>query len=576
MTNTAKDDISSQWAIFDRSGRLACLPIMRQNPNSITVSDGTKVPRQRLWMISDVDCAPLLPAARTHSANLDIENLWQLANDESLLIVELSKRAAAHEKIEMLAVLQTVLDNPAYFRRNEGQFMPAPEDAIKKVRAALQRRAIDAQNERAILAALSNNELPAELVQNRVELLAGENKNTVVYRAVKKAAGGERYITEWLVKVGIFANVRECWDALFLHYWQQPIPTPLDAVRDDLPLADAHAFSIDEAGTFEVDDAFSVTPQEEGALIGIHIAVPALDDKLFDEDVYKNHRLTSVYFPNAKHPMLSAEHIDAYSLKSGDYRPVLSLYCHFNVATGVIGEPQTKLERVFIDDNYSLEDFAAATPPKVKNEYQVLSDFAAALRQTPPKEQIDYRIISEPPQVIAYTRPPVSYTIEALMRHANIIWGEQLASKKAGGLFRSGGMTTLHPEAGNTYAWTSSPLRRMIDLFNQRLLLSLSGHTSPPKVHWRTLARAFDSAKTDARRNQDTMERHEILRALQCLPPNTVLYGEAQKKNKIRLRDYPLSGKIMVSKHSPAENEEIQVCLHEINFFTQEAKFVFV
>ncbi|MGU9951642.1 MAG: hypothetical protein ACNYPH_04945 [Gammaproteobacteria bacterium WSBS_2016_MAG_OTU1] len=45
---------------------------------------------------------------------------------------------------------------------------------------------------------------------------------------------------------------------------------------------------------------------------------------------------------------------------------MLSLYCHFNVATGVIGEPQTKLERVFIDDNYSLEDFAAATTPKVK------------------------------------------------------------------------------------------------------------------------------------------------------------------------------------------------------------------
>ncbi|MGU9951643.1 MAG: hypothetical protein ACNYPH_04950 [Gammaproteobacteria bacterium WSBS_2016_MAG_OTU1] len=53
-----------------------------------------------------------------------------------------------------------------------------------------------------------------------------------------------------------------------LHYWQQPIPTPLDAVRDDLPLADAHAFSIDEAGTFEVDDAFGVTPQEEARLSG--------------------------------------------------------------------------------------------------------------------------------------------------------------------------------------------------------------------------------------------------------------------------------------------------------------------
>ncbi|MGU9951641.1 MAG: hypothetical protein ACNYPH_04940 [Gammaproteobacteria bacterium WSBS_2016_MAG_OTU1] len=93
-------------------------------------------------------------------------------------------------------------------------------------------------------------------------------------------------------------------------------------------------------------------------------------------------------------------------------------------------------------------------------------------------------------------------------------------------------MTTLHPEAGNTYAWTSSPLRRMIDLFNQRLLLSLSGHTSPPKVHWRTLARAFDSAKTDARHNQDTMEQRRDFAGVTMLAANTVLYGEAQKRIK--------------------------------------------
>ncbi|MGU9951644.1 MAG: hypothetical protein ACNYPH_04955 [Gammaproteobacteria bacterium WSBS_2016_MAG_OTU1] len=42
MTNTAKNDISSQWAIFDRSGRLACLPIMRQNQILSLLSDGTK------------------------------------------------------------------------------------------------------------------------------------------------------------------------------------------------------------------------------------------------------------------------------------------------------------------------------------------------------------------------------------------------------------------------------------------------------------------------------------------------------------------------------------------------------
>ena len=45
----------------------------------------------------------------------------------------------------------------------------------------------------------------------------------------------------------------------------------------DLPLADAKAFSIDDATTTEIDDAFSVSTLANGNTeIGIHIAAPAL------------------------------------------------------------------------------------------------------------------------------------------------------------------------------------------------------------------------------------------------------------------------------------------------------------
>ena len=54
-----------------------------------------------------------------------------------------------------------------------------------------------------------------------------------------------------------------------------PLPDPLPP--PELPHAPARAFSIDDAATTEIDDAFSVRPLANGNLeIGIHIAAPAL------------------------------------------------------------------------------------------------------------------------------------------------------------------------------------------------------------------------------------------------------------------------------------------------------------
>ena len=46
---------------------------------------------------------------------------------------------------------------------------------------------------------------------------------------------------------------------------------------DDLPLAEAQAFSIDDSTTTEIDDAFSMKPLADGRMrVGIHISAPAL------------------------------------------------------------------------------------------------------------------------------------------------------------------------------------------------------------------------------------------------------------------------------------------------------------
>ncbi len=566
-----------EWAVFDRGGYLACLPVCGETPSSVAVVGGAKVPHNRLWMRCDSDCAPLLPEARTRAGQLDIETLWRAAAGDTLAPAELARRAGAEDLPAALAVLQAALDNPAYFRRREGLLAPVAEEVLKRVRASLQRRAEESAAESAILAQIGKSAAPPpEIMDARGALLAGEEKNTAVFRAAKKAAGGERYIPEWLVQIGACADARECWARMFDRRWPPRPPDAAPSAVPDLPESEAaRAFSIDETGTFEVDDAFSARALPGGdCVVSIHIAVPALDLSLVSGGEYSARRLTSVYFPGGvKHPMLSSSHIDRYSLRAGGRRPALSLYCRFDRENGVLGDMRTRADSVQIDKNFRPEDFDDGAPQEFAEEYEILRDFAALLPPLPGGARTEYRIQTSPPKIVAVDRPQIGMLVEKMMRLINAEWGRQMRGR--GGLFRAGGALSPRADPENVYAWASSPLRRYPDLANQRLLLSLHNIAPPPSIHWRTVAREYSSQQTRARHFQDMMERHWILRALSELPPGTELRARRLEKNKARLRDYPLSGAIVNEPRypKPPPDEEIQVRLGDIDFFIQRARF---
>ena len=84
----------------------------------------------------------------------------------------------------------------------------------------------------------------------------------------------------------------------------------------DLPVSDAIAFSIDDAATTEIDDAFSVTPLTLGSFrIGIHIAAPDLGNcPRFSAGLVAAERLSTVYLPGGKITMLPEAVIQHYTL----------------------------------------------------------------------------------------------------------------------------------------------------------------------------------------------------------------------------------------------------------------------
>ncbi|MGZ5787697.1 MAG: ribonuclease catalytic domain-containing protein, partial [Ramlibacter sp.] len=276
----------------------------------------------------------------------------------------------------------------------------------------------------------------------------------------------------------------------------------------ELPLARAEAFSIDDATTTEIDDAFSVRALANGNFeVGIHIAAPAIAiPRGAALDAIARSRLSTVYMPGRKITMLPDEVIARFTLAAGAPRPALSLY----VETAPDGTPlkqATRLERVLVAANLRLdaigEQFvAAASPnePRWTDEMRALWRLAEKLeaaRGKPDVPRVDYTFIVDwsaaaDGRIAIVPRPrgsPLDKLVAELMIHVNSSWGKLLQEANAPGLYRTQQAgkvkmsTKPEPHQGlgvAHYLWASSPLRRYSDLVNQRqLIAALAGDRLP-------------------------------------------------------------------------------------------------
>jgi exoribonuclease-2 len=297
----------------------------------------------------------------------------------------------------------------------------------------------------------------------------------------------------------------------FLHgYFTQGTDFPafeLAAQPDDLPLAEVTAFSIDDSTTTEIDDALSVKCVANGhTQVGIHIAAPALGvlpHSTLDNEVMK--RLSTVYMPGHKITMLPEAAIRPFSLDAGEIKPVLSLYLELAPDFTVVHRV-TRLERIAIAENLrhdSLEPYfnehtlTADSGHPYWEKLVYLFHVAEALEKArgkydPTKPQpIDYNFYVNDGKVTIVNRQrgsPMDKLVAELMIEANSHWGGLLASHGLPGIYRAqnGGkvfMTTkaeIHQGLGvKQYTWCTSPLRRAVDLINQRQLIAAVTHTSP-------------------------------------------------------------------------------------------------
>jgi exoribonuclease-2 len=170
---------------------------------------------------------------------------------------------------------------------------------------------------------------------------------------------------------------------------------------------------------------------------------------------------------------------------------------------------------------------------------------------------------------------------------ANSSWGKLLDDNNVAGIYRTQNngkvkmSTVAAPHQGlgvAHYAWSSSPLRRYVDMVNQRQIISVLRGEAPAYARNDTalfaILSSFDTAYTTYNEFQRGMERYWCLRWLiqenVKQVPATVL-----RENLVKLADIPLIGRIPSLPETPPNTQvtlEIgEIDLLDLNF---DARYV--
>jgi len=544
--------------------------------------------------------AELMQQADAVAQEIDLDFLWECAPDDEFPFATLGAEYFGERfgAIERAALVLRMHGAPVYFRRKgRGMYQRAPQEQLKMALAGLERKRQQALVQQGYEEELKAGRLPEAFTgKTALALLTKPDKNTIEYKALEAAAAA-RGISQarLMLECGAIPSARALHEAKFLseffpHGTGFPPVTP-GSVPDDLPEANVQAFSIDDITTTEIDDAFSVEHLADGRVrIGVHIAAPALGIQRGDEvDAIARTRLSTVYMPGDKITMLPDSVVDAFTLAEGGLRPALSLYVIVNRETQEIVASETRAERVFVKNNLrhntldelvTEEALAAGTGDYPhKEDIAVLWPFAQALfekrqaaragyglrREVQRNTDFNFYVEGEHITITPRRRgSPLDTIVAELAILANSSWGAFLHDHGVPGIYRTQRafgaptgpkrtrmQTNAAPHEGlgvTQYAWSTSPLRRYVDLVNQWQLLACVQHGvtaklaapfKPKDADLFAVVQGFDDTYSAYADHQRRMEYFWCLRWLKQENRKQVV-ASVVKGDLVRLEEIPL------------------------------------
>jgi exoribonuclease-2 len=607
---------------FEEDGSFKIASIMTEASGSMQIESASgkrsKVKASNVLMRFETPLAGFMDAANAEAATLDVDFLWECCTEPDFA-GEFGFEAFAQEYYgrkptpkEAAAVAIKLHSAPVYFnRKGKGRYKAAPAEILKAALAGLEKKRLLAEKMAGFVSQLKAHVMPDELMQKLDMLLYEPDKNSFEYKTLDTAAS-DLHVghLKLLQACGAIPSAHDFHLGAFLREYfakgtdfsaQGDVASPVD-----LTLADAEAFSIDDSTTTEIDDAFSIVQLADGITrVGIHIAAPALGiavDSPLDQEVMQ--RLSTVYMPGNKITMLPESAIRPFSLDAGEIKPVLSLYLHVN-ADFVITQRDSKVERIKIVDNLRhdlLEPFFNETTLEADSGHPYwakllyLFNLAESLEKARGKydptkpAQIDHNfyVVDGKVSIVGRRRgAPMDKLVAELMIEANNQWGALLAAHQVPGLYRAqtGGkvyMTTkAEPHQGlgvMQYAWSTSPLRRAVDLINQRQIVSVVQNTAPTyppnSEALTTHMRNFEMTYQAYSEFQTRMERYWCLQYL--IQENIQeLHATVWRENLVRLDSPPYMTKVYgLPELKPGTRVSLQV--QEVDTLLMELRTKFM
>jgi exoribonuclease-2 len=524
-----------------------------------------------------------LAQAQAGAQAIDVDFLWQCCGGEEFSFDALARDYYGRpaNPLESAALLFRLHGAPMYFyKKGRGRYKAAPEESLKAALASIEKKKRLAEQKDAWVAELAAGKFPAAFAPVKDALLYKPDKNTLEWKALEAACEQLKLSPAHLLeKCGALGSPEAYHRERFLfEYFPRgtDFPAAATAVQapPELPLADVQAFSIDDATTTEIDDALSLTALPGGGFrVGIHIAAPALGiARDTAPDQAARERLSTVYFPGDKITMLPATAVAEYTLAAGGPRPALSCYIEFDAALRR-GAVRTVVERVPIAANLELDalaavfDEGAVATGRVEHPYGesllTLHRIAVALQaargktQTFDRQEYSFAVENGRVRIVPRERgSPLDTVVAEMMILVNATWGGALAEAGYAAIYRNQGngavrMSTApgaHEGLGvKHYLWASSPLRRYVDLVNQRQLVALARGEPPPYAAkdeaLLTAMRDFEVAHDAYAEFQRQMERYWCLRWIEqeqaYLQEATVI-----RENLLRFNQLPIVARV--------------------------------